>query len=307
MKALPIQIQREFWEHRGLWIVPLTIAAVMLGAALVFGHIQFDFNSAENHYDGPVPPPLVELVALGWALPFYLAALIQASAYLIDCLYAERRDRSILFWRSMPVTDARAVLVKLLVGLVLVPLGAFLIAAVTSLIGSALLVLRNHQVIINGQPIAALWDTLAWLRMQAITFYGLLAAMLWYAPFAAYLMLASVWARRSPYVWALVPPLLLMLLEHMVFGTHYISRIANGGFNQFLHLAYDLPEHGAVAGAPLLLPGDPDPDGIGTLQFSRHMPTPLHLLASARLWGGLAAAAGMIALAIRLRRYRDES
>jgi ABC-2 type transport system permease protein len=305
MKALQVQIEREFWEHRGLWIVPLTIAAVMLGAAAVFGHIQFDFNSAETHYDGPVAPPLVELVALGWAVPFYLAAVIQASAYLIDCLYAERRDRSILFWRSMPVTDARAVLVKLLVGLVLVPLGAFLIAAVTSLMGSAILVLRNHHVIINGQRIAALWDTLAWLRMQAITLYGLLAAMLWYAPFAAYLMLASVWARRSPYVWALVPPLLLMLLEHMVFGTHYIGRIANGGFKELLHLAYHLEDHGGVAGVAALQPADGD--DVENVRFSMQMLTPLHLLASARLWGGLAAAAGMIALAIRLRRYRDES
>jgi len=307
MKALQVQIQREFWEHRGLWIVPLTIAAVMLGAAGVFGHFQFDFNSHANYYDRPPPPPLVELVALGWAVPFYLAAVIQASAYLIDCLYAERRDRSILFWRSMPVTDARAVLVKLLVGLVLVPLGAFLIAAATSLIGSAILVLRNQHVIINGQPIAALWDTLAWLRLQAIALYGLLAAMLWYAPFAAYLMLASVWARRSPYVWVLVPPLLLMLLEHMVFGTYYIGSIANGGFNQLLHLAYDLTQHGADVGAALLPPGGADTDGIEMLHFSRHVPTPLHLLASARLWGGLVAAVGMIALAIRLRRYRDES
>jgi ABC-2 type transport system permease protein len=305
MKALQIQVQREFWEHRGLWIVPLTIAAVMLGAAAVFGHIQFDFNSPANHYDGPIPPPLVELVALGWAVPFYLAAAIQASAYLIDCLYAERRDRSILFWRSMPVSDARAVLVKLLVGLVLVPLGAFLVAAVTSLAGSAILVLRNHHIVINGQRIAQLWDTLAWLRMQAITLYGLLAAMLWYAPFAAYLMLASVWARRSPYIWALAPPLLLMLLEHMVFGTHYISRIANGGFNELLHLAYHLEEHGDAAGIAAVPPADGDE--VENLRFSMQMLTPLQLLASARLWGGLAAAAGMIALAIRLRRYRDES
>jgi ABC-2 type transport system permease protein len=305
MKALQVQIQREFWEHRGLWIVPLTIAAVMLGAAAVFGHIQFDFNGPANHYDGPIPPPLVELVALGWAVPFYLAAVIQSSAYLIDCLYAERRDRSILFWRSMPVTDTRAVLVKLLVGLVLVPLGAFLIAAVTSLAGSAILVLRNHHIVINGQRIAQLWDTLAWLRMQAITLYGLLAAMLWYAPFAAYLMLASVWARRSPYIWALAPPLLLMLLEHMVFGTHYVSRIANGGFNELLHLAYHIEEQADAAGIAAAAPGDAD--DMQNLRFSMQMLTPLQLLASARLWLGLAAAAGMIALAIRLRRYHDES
>jgi ABC-2 type transport system permease protein len=307
MKTLQIQIQREFWEHRGLWIVPLTIAAVMLSAAAVFGHVQIDFNSAANHYDGPVPPPLVELVALGWGMPFYLAAIIQSSAYLVDCLYAERRDRSILFWRSMPVTDTRAVLVKLLVGLVLVPLGAFLIAAVTSLVGSAILVLRNHHLIINGQRVTALWDTLAWLRMQAVTVYGLLAAMLWYAPFAAYLMLASVWARRSPYIWALAPPLLLVLLEHMVFGTHYVAHVANGGFNELLHLAYDLPQHDAIAVAPLRPGAGPDPDGIGTVHFSMQMPTPLHLLSSVRLWAGLVAAVGMIALAIRLRRYRDES
>jgi ABC-2 type transport system permease protein len=295
MKPLPIQIQREFWEHRGLWIVPLVIAAVMLAAVAIFGHIQFDFSAAATHYDGPVPPPLVELVVLGWATPFYLAAAIQASLYHMDCLYAERRDRSILFWRSMPVTDARTVLVKLVVGLVLVPLGAFVLAAATSLAGSALLVLRNHDVVVNGQSVVALWSTLAWLRMQVIVLYGLIAAMLWYAPFAAYLMLASVWARRSPYAWALVPPVLLMLMEHMLFGTHYIGRLFGGGFDQLLHLAYRLDEHQTLDGADLQ-----------NLRFSMQLLSPLSLLGSARLWGGLAAAASMLLLTIRLRRYRDD-
>jgi ABC-2 type transport system permease protein len=305
MKAVLIQIQREFWEHRGLWIVPLTIAAVMLLAAGIFGHIQLDFSNAATHYDGPVPPPLVELVALGWAVPFYLAAAIQAAAYLIDCLYAERRDRSILFWRSMPVTDARAVLVKLLVGLVLVPLGAFVIGAATSLVGSAILVLRNHDVVVNGHSVVALWNTLSWLRMQAIIFYGLVAAMLWYAPFAAYLMLTSVWARRSPYAWAFLPPVLLMILEHMVYGTNYVGRIFNGGFNELLHLAYRLDEHGNVAvGAMLEAPGGTGNDHIS---FTMQLLSPVRLLASLRLWLGLLAAAAMIGLTIRLRRYRDES
>jgi ABC-2 type transport system permease protein len=305
MKALSIQIQREFWEHRGLWIVPLIIAAVMLSAAGIFGHIRLDFDSANSRYDGPLPPPLVELVGLGWAVPFYLAAVIQASAYLIDCLYAERRDRSILFWRSMPVTDARTVLVKLLVGLVLVPLGAFMIAAATSLAGGALLVLRNHDLVINGQRIAALWDTLAWLRLQGVMFYGLVAAMLWYAPFAAYLLLASVWARRSPYGWALVPPVVLLILEHMIFGTNYLGHILTGGFSELLHLAYRLDEPPDFRGGSLLPPGGGN--ALDNLRFSIHMLSPLRLLASARLAGGLAAAAGMIMLAIRLRRYRDES
>jgi ABC-2 type transport system permease protein len=292
MKALSIQIQREFWEHRGLWIAPLVIAAVMLLAAAIFGHVNFSFGNAGSHYGGPNPPPVAEFMALGWAVPFYLAAAIQASAYLIDCLYAERRDRSILFWRSMPVTDARTVLVKLLVGLVLVPLGAFALAAATGLAGCAIMALRNHDVVINGQSVVALWSTLDWLQTQLIMLYGLVAAMLWYAPFAAYLMLMSVWTRRSPYAWALLPPLLLELLEYMVFGSHHIAHIVNGGFGEFLHLAY-----GAQA---LDAAGD-------TGRYTVLSLTPAQLLASQRLVWGLAAAAAMVVLAIRLRRYRDDS
>jgi ABC-2 type transport system permease protein len=305
MKALRIQIQREFWEHRGLWIVPLAIAGVMLLSVAVFGHIQFDFNNAATHYDGPVPPPLVEMVVLGWTVPFFLAAAIQATAYLVDCLYGERRDRSILFWRSMPVTDARSVLVKLLVGLALVPLGAAAIAALTSLLGSALLVLRNHDVVINGRGVLALWNTLTWLRMQAIIFYGLVAGMLWYAPFAAYLMLVSVWARRSPYVWASVPPLLLIILEHMIFGTNYLGRVFGGGFNELLHLAYRLDEPGGLEVGAMV--NRPDGSDLENLRFSMQMLSPLNLLASVRLWCGLLAAGAMLALTIRLRRYRDDS
>jgi ABC-2 type transport system permease protein len=291
MKALSIQIQREFWEHRGLWMAPLVIAAAMLLTAAIFGTIHVNVGADTSHYDGPNPAPVAEFMALAWALPFMLAAAIQGSAYLIDCLYAERRDRSILFWRSMPVTDARTVLVKLLVGLVLVPLGDFALAAATGLAGSAILVLRNHSLVLNGLSVVTLWNTAAWLNMQLLMLYGLIAAMLWYAPFAAYLMLVSVWARRSAYAWALLPPVLLVVLERMVFGTHYVSHIVNGGYNEFVHLAFDFQAAEAA----------------GDSAYSLQRLTPAHLLASPRLCWGLAVSAGMVVLAIRLRRDRDDS
>jgi ABC-2 type transport system permease protein len=292
MKALSIQIQREFWEHRGLWMAPLLIAVVMLLAAAIFGHVNVSFDNAASHYDGPNPPPVAQFMALGWAVPFFLAAAIQGSTYLIDCLYAERRDRSILFWRSMPVTDARTVLVKLLVGLVLVPLGNYALAAASGLAGCAIMALRNHDVAVNGLSVVALWNLADWLQTQVIMLYGLVAAMLWYAPFAAYLILISVWARRSPYAWAFLPPLLLELFEYMVFGTHYVSHIVNGGFGEFLHLAYGF-QSGDAAG--------------DSARYTLQLLTPSHLLASQRLCWGLAAAVGMVVLAIRLRRYRDDS
>jgi ABC-2 type transport system permease protein len=296
MNAFLTQVRREYWEHRALWIVPVVVAALMLLTAAAFGRIQFELGNPGIHYSGPTPASLTELSVLGWALPFYLAAAIQGTGYLIDCLYSERRDRSILFWRSMPVSDASTVLAKLLTGLVLVPLGAFVIAAAVSFAGSAILLLRNHEVVLNGQHVMALWNMPSWLRMQGIVFYGLVAALLWYAPFAAYLMLASVWARRSPYIWAVAPPLLLLILEHMIFGTNYAGRILGGGFHELLHLAYRLDEHDAF-----------DAGGGRDISFTMHLLSPERLLASLRLWLGLLAAAAMIALTIRVRRYRDET
>jgi len=296
MNALLIQIRREFWEHRGLWIAPLAIAALMLLVAAVFGHVQLQFGDDGLQYSGLKPAPMTELVALGWVLPFCVAVAIQAPIYLIDCLYGERRDRSILFWRSMPVTDTRTVMVKLLVGLVLVPLGAIVVAAATSLVGSAILLLRNHDVVVGGQRVIALWSASSWLRMQGTILYGLVAAMLWYAPFAAYLLLVSVWARRSPYVWALLPPVLLVILEHILFGTNYIGPILGGEFDQLWQFAFRLDAfHGAGSDHILLAPD------------SRHLFTPVRLLVRPRLWLGLLAAAAMIVLAVRVRRYRDDT
>jgi ABC-2 type transport system permease protein len=305
MNALLTQVRREFWEHRALWIVPVVIAALMLLAAAAFGRIQLDLGEPGIHVDGPTPKSLVEMLVLGWELPFLLAAAVQGTGYLIDCLYGERRDRSILFWRSMPVSDASTVLMKLLTGLVLVPLGAFVIGAAVSLAGSVILLLRNHDLVLNGQHVMALWNMLSWLRMQGIVFYGLLAALLWYAPFAAYLMLASVWARRSPYIWAVAPPLLLLILEHMIFGSNYVGRILGGQFHEFLHLAYRLDEYSAFDARGTVRA--PRSGGDFDISFTMHLLSPGHLLASLRLWIGLLAAAAMTALTIRVRRYRDET
>src|ERR1700728_3552777 len=175
MKALLIEIRREFWEHRALWLAPLAIAVVLLVAAAVFGHFRLYTHDGQGLQQGSSVSQLYQFVLLGWAVPFYLAAAILASAYLLDCLYAERRDRSILFWRSMPVSDARGVLVKLLVGLVLVPLGNFALAAATGLAGCALMALRNHDVVVNGLSVVALWNLADWLQTQVIMLYGLVA------------------------------------------------------------------------------------------------------------------------------------
>jgi ABC-2 type transport system permease protein len=297
MRVLLMQIRREFWEHRSLWIAPLLVAILLLAGVATFSRVQFFFGAPRT----ATVPPLV-LMLFGWGIPFYLAAGIVVVVYLLDCLYGERRDRSILFWRSMPVSDTQTVLAKLLVGLVIVPLATFLLAAATSLLASGILALRHHVQVNNGLPPA--WNAFTWLHTQIVMLYGLVALLLWYAPYATYLMLASVWAKRSPYAWAFVPPVLLAIFEYMLFGTNYLGRIVERGFYQLVRLAFSLNLQLAFSFGEMVAP---PPDGRGPPRTGQQPMGASGLLESPQLWLGLAAAALMVVLAIRLRRYRDDS
>ncbi len=300
MNSLLVQIKREFWEHRSLCIGPIVVAGLLLLSVAVFGRVELNFGDSPR---GPVSAPpteaLLPLLVLGWSAPFYLAAALLSGFYLLDCLYGERRDRSILFWKSLPVSDTRTVLVKFLVGVALVPIGSFLLAALTSLLASPALLLRAR---LHLDDVAAIWSFSSWLRIQGLMLYGLLAALLWYAPYGAYLMLASGWARHLPSAWALIPPVVLALLEYMIFRTHFVGQAMQRGLGELLALAF----HGSPG--PVVDAGmaAPPPVAFGA-QLIDSRPDPLHLLGSAQLWLGMLIAAALLALAIRIRRYRDDS
>ncbi len=150
------------------------------------GHVHFGF--AGRAVEGDMPNRAAyELFVLATAVPFYLAAAILAVIYLLDCLYADRRDRSILFWKSLPVADHTVVLSKLATGLLLIPLGAWIAATVTSL-ALGLGVELRHGLGFGGASTLRQWgglpgwETLGWLRALAYSLYVTLAAILWYAP-----------------------------------------------------------------------------------------------------------------------------
>ena len=218
-------VRREFWEHRALWIAPLVVAALLLLSAMwTHGAIQIDVSDASEWLD----PQIKTIVfALGmWALtiPHYLVMILVLNFYLLDCLYAERKDRSILFWKSLPVSDSVTVASKLFVGCIVVPFGTYAIALVTDLLFTAIWDLRA---LIGHAPDLVLWDTTAFVKTQVLMFLGLVISILWYAPFMGAFVLASAWVRRNPLMWVTIVPLLLVIVEKVAFGTHYIGRFLN--------------------------------------------------------------------------------
>jgi len=265
-------VKREFWEHRQLWIAPVASAGflvLMAIAGILFapGRMRFDGISFD-----PTPPPvphfserMMLFATMGMASVILIASTVTVWIYLLDCLYAERKDRSILFWKSLPVSDRDTVLAKFGVAMLVAPAGVFLLQMVTNLLltGLTSLAARQHPAWLEA------WTFSAWLGAQA-QFAGIIAVtLLWYAPVAAWFMLASVFARRAPLMFAVLPWAILTISERIVLGTANVWRF------------------------------------VGWRLSSTQSPVERFL--SPGLWIGLAAAAGMLYMVIRLRRYRDDT
>jgi ABC-2 type transport system permease protein len=263
---LPVLVKREFWEHRSLWMAPLVAASfliliVLVGSLLAPGHV---------HFNGPVRvddrggSPMM-LLSMGPSGLVLLVSLITCFTYLLDCLYSERKDRSILFWKSLPVSDAHTVLTKFAVGMVIVPLAAFVLAIITHLVIMGIVSMTLARL----APMPGDLHAGNWFEMLADVSGMLVATLLWYAPVASWLMLASVAARRAAILIASLPLVALGVTESLVLQTSHVWRFLGHRMT-------------------------PQPDLGQALQLPA-------------MWGGLAVAAGMLYIVIRLRRYRDDT
>jgi ABC-2 type transport system permease protein len=218
-----------------------------------------------------------------------LTAFIVAAFYSLDALHGERRDRSILFWKSMPVSDLTTVLSKAAIPLVVLPIITFAIIVATQLI----MVLLSTVVLMGSAAgAAALWWTrLPLFQLEVVYLYGLTVITLWYAPLYGWLLLISVWARRTTLLWAVLPLLVTGVFERLAFHTSYIGLLVKDRLIGFAAaaLAFKTPE-----GVPV------DPHFIPLAQL-----TPENFLSAPGLWVGFGVTAIFLAAAVRLRRYRE--
>jgi ABC-2 type transport system permease protein len=289
MSIMPTLIRRELWEHRALWIVPLVVAGLIVVAA-TFPHATMQIDSE----DLSTPQKSLDLFALfhsALTIPQFLLLTVLLPYYLLDCLYAERKDRSILFWKALPVSDAQTVLSKLLVALAIVPLGVFVLTILTDIAASGILALRLRST--DLARVFLRWDTEAWLRTQGLILGALVMIMLWYAPIAGYLLVVSAWAKRSAFLWAVMPPLLAMLIERIAFGTTHVARLLGYRLNGIWGALHDGAGNGRAAG--------------GHAARSLSTVNPLAALENIDLWLGLALTVALVWLTIRIRRHQDET
>jgi ABC-2 type transport system permease protein len=298
LRTFQMLVRRELWEHRSLWAAPLTVAALLLlSALLTHGAAQVDPADTAEWLDPQKKAILFALAQWGLTVPHYLVMVLVQTFYLLDCLYGERKDRSILFWKSLPVSDGVTVASKMVVGCVLLPFGTFALALVTDVLFTAIWDLRA---VIGHSPELVAWDTVAFLKTQAVMFLGLMISILWYAPFFSAFVLASAWIRRNVLMWVTLVPLLAIIVERLAFGTHYIYSLLH-------YRTFDIWGTLRVESAILGSLRDLGPATVVSIPEVYDRVHILPAFTNIDLWLGVLFALACGYAAARIRRYRDDT
>ena len=277
-------LRREIWEHRAVYIAPLVVAGLVLfGYFIRLSRLPQAVRHAANL---PWWKQYLEV-----ALPFALAmaAVLVTGAivgvfYCIGALGNERRDRSILFWKSLPVSDLTTVLAKATIPMVVIPVVVTIAALIVQFV---MLAAATGVLAASGSGTQVLWSHWSFAHMSLTLIYLVVTGTLWYAPIYGWLLMVSAWARRMTFLWAVLVPVGLAVVERIAFDTNYVWSLIRYRLKGFIDLAFTQPPRNTTTIDPAALMA------------------PAHFFASPGLWIGLVVAVAFFAAAVWLRRGRE--
>jgi len=299
-------LKRELWEHRAIYVAPVVIGLLM-SLMLITGQVAVSTldqvidvallsatNLGENERAAAVTVMMTATSPM-----FLLTMWILTIFYALDSLYAERKDRSILFWRSLPVTDAETVISKLVTTLIVIPLITFAVMMLTHLV---ILTISSIWIGIRGADAWHLiWRVAPLFDNWTATLIFVLALPLWLSPYIGWFLFISAFTKRSPFLTAFLPLLVLPMLEKIVLKTNLIAEVL---FERSIKLplfkgmdTFDIftdsgINHEVLAESGLSL--------LSLIDLGRYFSSP-------GLWTGFVVCGLFAAAAVYVRRFRDET
>ncbi len=267
-------VRREIWENRSIYIAPAAVAGLLIVGLLIAVtrgalHISGDMNTDTGHnlvaaYD------VASAAIMG-------VALIVSGFYCLSTMQGERSSRSILFWKSLPVSDTTTVMAKAAIPFVVIPAILMALVIATHLVE---LLIFSATFAAQGVSASLAWPQPGLPQVWLMTVYHLVTIhVLWYAPLFAYMLMVSAWSKRAPFLWAVVPPVLAGVVEKIAFNTTYVF--------QLLRDRFTAESTGAM---------------VHGMKMDSMEIEPLQFLAAPGLWIGLVVAAGFLVVTVRLRR-----
>ena len=296
-------IKREIWEHRSIWMTPAIIALV-ISVAILTG--QMSISAYGEHVDiaiagasnvDVVHRRVAIMAALGAITGIFAAgAGILMIFYSLDSLYSERKDKSILFWRSLPVTDAETVISKLLTATLMIPIAALAGAFATHLV---FMTMSSVWLMIEGGDAGHLiWSSAPIFDVWGAAILTAIATTIWMSPFIGWFFFVSAYTRRMPLLLALLPLIILPLMEIALLPTEFLAKAIGSRFTNMPLAGVDFGD--LFDDDTLFQLSAENVSMIAALDIGR-------FFASPEVWAGLVVCGLFATAAIYVRRYRDDS
>lgn len=298
-------VKREYWEHRGAMFLTPAIMAMVFAGLMILGaitgdHVTVNENNSFSFYEHL--PKVVEqfedlpeeersrgiqIGLYGSMILFGFVMLIVSLFYALGSLYDERKDRSILFWKSLPISDTATILSKFLAVTLMIPIFYAVVVAVFQIF---LLVFATVVAWFGGSAGMAIWSSSNLFGVLFNSFFAIVTASLWLAPLWAWLMFASSWAKKVAFLWGTLPIFMITVAEGWVFQTtHFIEMVGERIAHGFTILNSNM--HYMVGGD----------------MFDIDVQRWYQVFGNTEFWIGLIVSAVFLAGAIYTRRHRDES
>ena len=298
-------VRRELWEHRAIFVTPLVIGTIVtlgtLTALMFVGEFQNELNLAifgAQNVAGEFERRAALTAFFGGTSWLFLLGLgVLTVFYALDALYAERKDKSILFWRSLPVTDAETVVSKLVTAVLVIPAIAIAGIIVTHLVN---LVITSVWVASKGGSAGMLiWGSVPFFDNWMATILVIYASAIWMSPFLGWFLFVSAWTKRAPFMVAFLPLVLVPMIEGIFLrSAHFAEAVWGRGAK--------IPLFQADINVEEFFDED-------SLHLSEEMVSLLahidlgRFFSSIDTWIGIVVCGILTTAAIYVRRYRDES
>lgn len=316
MNRMPALIKREFWENKGAFrTTPLAIGGIFLAAMLMFlvtfGHFDNEFQSLKEllrfiaQQDAGLRARILYEINLSMSVIFSMVLAFVVFFYLLGSLYDDRKDRSILFWKSLPASDTLTIASKLLAAMVVAPLIFWIIYVLTHIV---VMLLFSVVIMSLGENPWTLFLSLGNpFKAWSLVLLSYFAQSIWALPLYGWLMLVSAFAPRIPLLFAILPPVILGVLQLWIDFLKTFT-LNDNLFGLFGHW---------FANSPLIMSADNHSDnefgvalGIPITSDFGHEVTVANIfdrLFSSDMLIGLAIAAVFLAGTLWLRRRATES
>ncbi len=297
-------VKREIWEHRSIFVTPIAIAIIVtLGvlAMVVFvsgfaEELHLAIFGVQNIAGDAERKAALTGFFLGTSWVFLIALAILTVFYSLDSLYSERKDKSILFWRSLPVTDAETVISKLIIAIIVIP-----VVTVIGIIGTHIINLIITSIWVSmkgGDGWMLIWGSVSLVDNWLAAFIIVITSGIWMSPFIGWFLLVSAYTKRAPLLMAFMPLILIGLLEGIILRTHvFAENVLARGDGIPIFRTVDIEKFFNEEQWRL---------GDGATRLLVHLDI-VQFLTSPAMWAGVLVCGLLSTGAIYVRRYRDES